>query len=59
MCVCVCKLRGVYKCVRVCVWEGVRGVARIFGKRGQTIKQSDSRAKRAAKFCIPEATPTN
>ena len=36
-----------------------RGVARIFGKRGQTIKSSDSRAKRAANFCVPEATPTN
>ena len=35
---------------------GGRGVARIFGKRGQTIKKSDSRA---AKICIPEATPTN
>ena len=39
--------------------QGCRGVARIFGKRGQIIKKSDLHAKCAAKICIPEATPTN
>ena len=36
-----------------------RGVARIFRKREQITKKSDSRMKRGVKFCMPEATPTN
>ena len=54
--VCVCV------CVGVGGWVGrggIRGVARNFRKRGQSIISNGPCANHAAKFCLPEATPTN
>ena len=58
MCVCVCV--GVGGWVGGWVGRGgIRGVAKYFRKRGQSIISNGLCVKHAAKFGLPEATPTN